>query len=427
MKMIHILRRYMKGIRLSALVLTVMMAWAILNGVVVYGKVQNIGADIQILKSGAAENAGVLMYFPTGEDLTTGAHTEGAETLEKLLEGEDIVEDVFTVRVANPVSYGESGISIVLYEPEMLAFFPGLKKYGIDFKNEADGCILASELFGGLHSGDTIELDFGKKSAAFSVAGRMTTPYRRIALSSAATNPYAHDLFSDGQAVIMQATDGVMERLNALARRIECDTNLIVAFAEDSTAEEREALIAAAAPGYLYFPLERLIENSEQEVAATLKEKLAQPIFLAVSSAVAYLSIVILTLKKKEKDTAILYLCGCSRKKCAAIQFAVFQTFALVPVLLNVLFILIWPNIHWEYGHRWVLEQALEKGPDMMNEQLFFTLISLFSYFETITINTSCLSIVFGYYLCAAAISLAVLAASMARHTPMTYLRGASR
>ena len=64
MKRISILRHYMKGIRLQALVLMVMLTWAMLWGVAVYGKVQYINADLSVLKSGDTDNASLVMYFP---------------------------------------------------------------------------------------------------------------------------------------------------------------------------------------------------------------------------------------------------------------------------------------------------------------------------------------------------------------------------
>ena len=423
MKFIKILRHYMKGIRLSALVLTVMLTWAMLWGVAVYGKVQNIGADLEVLKSGDTDNASLVVYFPNESDLLSGDDGEYAQTVEAALEAETIVEDVFSIRVANPVSYGGEGISIVLYEPGMTEFFPGLKKYGVDFEDDPNGCILGSTMFGGLNAGDTVSLKFSGKTADFSVAGHMTSPYRRMTLSSSSTEPRASHLFKEGDLVIMQATDTVVEQLTALAKRIEYDCNLIVVFTEDSTAEERQQVLETAAPKSLCYSFNEIIENSEADVAATLKEEFVQPLFFAISTAVAYMSITILTFKKKEKDTAILYLCGCSRRKCTAIHFVVFQIFALIPLLINVLFVLLWPRIEWDYVP-FMFRLKLDYG---VTDELYFIIYRMFHFLESITVNTACLSVAFGYYICAAVISIIAVLFSMARHTPLTYLRGASQ
>ena len=415
MKMIRILRQYMKGIRLSAAVLTVMMTWAMLNGVFVYGKIRNIGSDVDIIKSGDIERAAVLMYFPTQEDLITGTDREKAMATEIALEKESIVENVFSVRVANPVTYEGKGISIVLYEPEMLDYFPALKKHGVDFKGESSGCILGSQMFNKLEKGDTINLDFGKETAQFTVTDRIASPYRRISLSTANTMPIVENLFEEGDTILMSAAGAGSEIVNKLARRVEYDTNLIVVFTDDSSIQERENLMAKAAPEYLYKPFDEVIRNSEELIAATLKEELTQPIFLAISAAVAYLSTVVLTFKKKEYDTSILYLCGGSRWKCAAIHFAVCQIFSLIPLVFNVVFILSWPVVEWNYIDI------------LMISHVWLRRILLYLYGKTMSIDISCLRIVFGYYLCTAAIAVAVAVVSMARHTPMTYLRGASR
>ena len=63
MKFISILRYYMKGIRLSAAVLSLMLLWALFSGVIAYGSIQRIYSDINLLQSERTENTSILMYF----------------------------------------------------------------------------------------------------------------------------------------------------------------------------------------------------------------------------------------------------------------------------------------------------------------------------------------------------------------------------
>lgn len=427
MKFVILLHKYMKNVRLSALVLALMMAWAVFSGMIAYGRAESVLSDTSVLSSAATENAYMLMQFPSREDIMTGADQDKAEEMEGLLESEPIVEHIFSIRVANPVSYNGYDISIILYEPEMLAFFPELNRMGIDFSENPDGCILGSKTFAALNTGDTIELNFSKtitnpKLAAFPVAGHITPPYRRMSFTTSASKPYAGDLFDEGDVVIMQATDTVMEQINAYARRIECDTNLMVVFREGTTQEEQEALLRRVAPAWFVAPLEQILSNSKQITENTLKQELPQPLFLAGASLVAYLSIVVLTLKKKEKDIAVLYLCGASRRRCAMLSFTAFQLIALFPVAANAVVVYFWPSLSWNSTSYLPMDTSTALGVYLTDYIRF-----LLRILEETKLGVSSLWIILGYYLITVAISVAVTIGTMKKHTPITYLKGASQ
>ena len=427
MKFIILLHKYMKNVRLSALVLALMMTWAVFGGIVAYGRAESVLSDTRVLNSAATGNAYMLMQFPSREDIMSGSDQDKAEEMEKVLESEALIEQVFSIRVANPVAYNGYSISIVLYEPEMLAFFPELKRMGIDFSKNPDGCILGSKTFAALNTGDTIELNFSKtantlKQASFQVAGHITPPYRRMSFATSASMPYAGDLFQEGDAVIMQATDTVMEQINTYARRIDCNTNLMVVFRKGTSQEEQDALLQRVAPAWFAVPLEQILSNSKQIMKNTLKQELPQPLFLAGASLVAYLSIVILTIKKKEKDIAVLYLCGASPRRCATLSFAAFQLIALFPVAVNIAIIHFWPTLSWNSASYIPIDTSSAFGVHMIDYIRF-----LLRVLEETRLGASSLWIVLGYYLITVVISVTVTVGTMKKHTPITYLKGASR
>jgi len=433
MKFLTILQKYLKGIRLSILLLALMMTWTIFIGITAYGRVEYILNDVKVLKSGNVDNAYMLMYLPTPEDLMTGADMDKAAQTEVLLEQEAIVEHVFSIRTVTPVIYEKENITIILYEPEMLAYFPGIKKLGIDFTDCPDGCILGSSLFNQLDAGDTITLNFSKNATApkkctFPVAGHMTPPYRQMSFSQTSGAPVASNLFEESQTVLMQATDTVMAQLEPLARCIDHNTNLMIVFKEGTSAQEQEQLLSKLARDYSRTPLAEMIQNSEKNASAMLKEELPQPLFMTCASLLAFLSVTILIFKKKERDIAVLYLCGCSRRQYALLTFTVFHLFALLPVILNIVIVQLWPHLTWNINglfHIRIMSFLQEQG------RVGLTVSNIFSEFylalSKSRLNATSLLIIGAYYLSTVAISLAVTVGTMKKHTPITYLKGASQ
>lgn len=400
MRFIHILCHYMKGIRLLAFVLFLLMLWGIICGVSAFGKVQNIRNDLDIIASADAENAYLLSYFFHTEQQS---EKNRIETTVNTLKANPAVDQVLSIRVANPVSYAGTRISIVLYEPALLNFFPALKNYGIDFEHCQNGCILGSQIFGSLDEGDEICLSFSNKEISFPVAGRIQNPYRRLTLSVSSSAPLCEDLFREGDTIIMQSTPAVLATLEPLVKRIELDSNLIVVFKDNTTPEEQKAVLSADASAYQHAHFLDIISRTKQQVSQTLKKELPQPIALAVMAFASYFSILILVFRKKSKQLSVLYLCGCSQYKCGLIAFAASQVVLLFPVLGGALFVLIWPQIDWSLlGPKW---------------------FGLRTFVETITINTSCLWVVAWYYLITTLCAVAVTSVTISKHTPATYLR----
>ncbi len=424
MKFLHTLWHYQKGIRLASFVLALLLIWAIMAGVLTYARVQNLTTGLQILKSAQSENAYFSMHFSTGEEIVSGEDQEMAKDLEKALEAEEMVQTVFSIRTVNPVSYDGTGLSITLYEPEMIEFFPALKQLGIDFSREPDGALLGSPIFSGIKAGDTVTLHFAKqannpKPQTFPVAGNLPAPCQRMTLSSANTALSALGLFKEGEAILMQSTEQVMEKLKGYARRVDYDCNLIVVFKEGYAEEDCRALLSKLAPSNMTLSLGEVIENSEIAASNTLKQHLPQPLFLAISSLFAYFSILILNFKKKERELSIVYILGGSRKKCAMLSLAHFLSCAAVPLLLSSLLVLFWNNLE-----KWL--QYLKRFFDVASPT-YQLLHRLMLQTNIDGIGPACLIIVFAYLLVTAGIALVVTFGAMAKHTPLTYMKGASQ
>lgn len=417
MKYISIMRYYMKGIRLSAVVLSLLLLWALFSGVIVYGNVQYIYSDIDALDSDKTEDTSVLVRFLNPEQMQTHSYENELQEVEANLEADDRVEQVFCIRIVNPVSYKDVSISIVLYEPELMDAFPQLKENGIDFSNSPNGCILGSKLFNKLKTGDMIELKICNQNVQIPVAGRLDAPYRRLSLSTSSSVPRAQYMFSNGDVIIMQSTPQFMQQLAELDASVAYDQNLIVRFKDGVTEQEKETILTEYAEKYLAFSFEQMLGNSRKDAENALKQKLPRPLFMAITAMIAFFSIMILSLKKKEKDVAVLCLCGMSKKKYGAVVFTACQFFTVLPVLICIVFLLAWPDAQWR-----ITEMVRSYNGESIEIHMLILKISIL--LDGVTVNLSCLPVAIGYYVITLLISLGITISSVAKHTPLTYLRG---
>ncbi len=413
MKLLKLLRHYLKGIRLSALVLSVMMFWAIFMGVIAFSQLRTVRADVDALKAKDAENMVLLVYFPTKFDIESGADSEYAQTVEADLEAEELVETVLTIRTVNPVSYGKTRVSIALYEPELLKYFPGLKKTGMNFSAAPDGCILGSTTFNALDKGDTISLKIGNQEVSLPVAGHLNYPYRHMTLSVSATNPSISDFFKDGDTLLMQATESNEALIGQYAKQIVYHQNVIVIFKEEATQAQRDEILQRVAPNSVPQSFAEVWDLSNDSALDQIRTVMPRPLFLATSAVVALFSILVLTFHKKRRDTALLYLCGFSRQKCGLLVFTVFQLITTPVLLLSVLYIYLWPYILWR-------NFAIELYEMHLPEWLVSPVWGLVHY----SVSPDCLIIVLIYYLVTLLISVGVAIWSMVKYTPTAYLRG---
>ena len=142
--------------------------------------------------------------------------------------------------------------------------------------------------------------------------------------------------------------------------------------------------------------LETIITNSEQQVVNELKSNLPTPIFLLISSSVAYLSTLLLIFRRKAYELSIYHLTGGSKRACVMLVFISGCIISLPALILNTLFVLLIPQYDW-------ISNAHLSG---------------------MSVTPNILILVFGYYLFTTFISGLVSAFSMLKHSPLSYLRG---
>ncbi len=404
MKLITLIRQYLKGIRLLSFVLAVMMTVSLSLCILTYAGIRYNIFEYDLVNSADVENAYYVGTIITPVDLEEKTideiSLEKEAQIEQMREA-DGVENVFAIWNVNPITYNGEGISILLYEPEMLEFFPGFKDIGIDFSKNPDGCILGSKIFNGVDVGENIELTFyqpEEHTESFEVVGHIGAPYHIMSFGGAGNIVNIRHMFKTNPIILMQYSEERMAHFRTTAS-VFSDINYITVFEDGVTPEEQAEILSTYAGDALPQSLTATLEASAETISSELKTELPRPLFLLFSATVAYLSTLVLTFKKKEKELAVDYLCGCSKKRCGVITFCAFNLIAVVPILLNILVVLIVPELDWR--------GQIDLTSMMMGDQMFL--------------------LVLGYYLITAAIAVVVTIGSMAKHTPLTYLRGATQ
>lgn len=400
MKKCRLIASYFQGIRFPAIFLSVIMCLTVFFGVNVISRIRYTVNDYTIVRNNRLGKAYFVekTYLSPEELMHPEVLDANITEVSAALYENPAVEHVYTIRLAVHLKYSGQGISITLLDPELLRAFPELVKQGLDFSVNPDGCILGSKLFRGVKAVDAIPLQFydeNKTILEFPVAGHIDPPYKHPTLDSSGTSPRASLLLRTGDVVIMQDTQNVLDRLEGLTP-IHYNTNLIVSFREDASDEAIAAVLDSLDSFGLAVPIDEMIARTETDIAESLRKDLPIPLFLLFSETIAYLSTVLLCIKKKERELSVYYLCGANRRQCMVVAFSANCLIALPTLILNTLFAVLAPHLDWS-------------GVIDLNHM---------------AISSEVYLLILGYFLLTVMISALSTYCSMAKHSPLSYLRG---
>ena len=400
MRFCKLLANYFHGIRFPAIIVSLVLSVTVFVGIYTAARIQYIASDYGVVNSCANENMYYFTRLYTMEELSADIdilHNEVVQVLEEC-ENSTVIKHIYTIQTANLFAYGDEYTSIVLMDPELLGAFPGLKHIGYDFSVDPEGCILGSKIFNDLADSETITLRVVNSEGAtvsFRVNGHVKSPYKHMAFSDSSTSPTAQHLFHDSPCIITLATDSLMARLQDVAV-LKYDPNYIIEFSKTATEEEIKEVLSTLEQKGKVCSIDELIEATERELSDTIKKTLPSPLFLLIAAIVAYLSTDLLILRKKSRELAYYYLCGLNRSKCAVITLAANCIISLPALILNSIFVILAPEYDW-------LRSSALSG---------------------LSVTTLDFVMIVAYYLLTVLVSLLVTYSSMARHTPLTYLRG---
>ena len=174
MKFLTALNSYIRDSVLPMIILAIMLTFSILLLVTTVAQVGYIMYDYDVVASAELDNAYYISNVMSAEEFNEWYITPYDEVSEKFetMRSDPSVESVFTVRSITSSFYGNRQLSIVIFEREMLDYFPELKKSGLNFTDDPYGCILATPELNSYKEGDT--LDCRQWQRVIAVPGKLT-------------------------------------------------------------------------------------------------------------------------------------------------------------------------------------------------------------------------------------------------------------
>lgn len=408
MKKLRILHHYQKGLRLYGLVFGLISTCALLIGILTTGKLNNLTLDRNTLAN-ASEDLYFLVYFPTANEVS-GTDTQAFP--ESYLNGsagnDSVVEGLYSIRSVSPIRIGDDSLNIFVYDKGLAECFPGLRKLGIDFRDGT--CVASREL---LTDKSSVTFSFKKKTFTFPVSGTLTPNNRYFNLSTSATNPNAMDFFATGKTIVLRDAPEYAEFLEAAGKNARVQSNLVLRFKADTPAEVREDFLQGLPKKFLVYSYSDVMKNSNGVISRNLKQNLPLPIFLGISSLFAYLSIIVLCIRKKSATLATLYLTGYSKRHCSILATASCFFMAVPSLLVGCLFIVFWPSIVN------FLRMSMFGTPSRLQSLI----TSLYVVTKQITIGPEALVLVLIYTVVVLAVAYGIVELTLRKYTPTEFYR----
>lgn len=400
MKRLKVMGAYFRGIRFSALVLILMITVSTYFGTIVLARINYLSECYKIVGGTTLENAYYMqIILPDSVELTVESFQLDEETVE-WLNSCDAVDYVYTTGYASGFKYSEddASFSLVLVDPKLVEAFPELKAVGFDFSENHEGLLIGGDGLVG-YSDDAVELYASYPeghSELFDVIGQLKRPFYFFSFTGTTTGSATASLFVDsGGYFFIEYNEENAACLSEIAY-ISFDMNYIVSFSSDADEGEVDEVLTELSQYRVFVSLDEIIENTRSEMYDTIKEELPMMLFFLLVSLVSYLSMAVLTAKKKEHEMAVYYLCGVSRGECAAIVCAANCVISVIPALINVILAAVLTGLD-RTGH-------IDLDGYMYKSNVYFLII--------------------GYFLLTVVVSVISTAASMSQKTPLSFLRG---
>ncbi len=408
MKTIKLINKYMQGIRFPAVFLSIMMTISIFMAVFVCSFINFRTVEYNMLKQNTIGDRSYYVQLsdrPMGGLTILEAQKRFRETKDELKENK-AVENIYTIK-STSLTYIQTdsngyatrkNVGIILYTDELLEAFPMLLN-GESFGDDPYSCIIGTKFFNDLKDGDVLTLHNSYKELEFTfkVAGHLNNPYTHMSFNGGGSTIRADDMFQKGDFIILRDSEALPE--DGLTSSLH--ENYVLTFREDADQEEIDQIANELSKTCGIASFDSILSASKTMLLKNIKAAIPVPLFALVISTIAYFSLMILIFKKKEGDIAVMYLCGGSKKKSCLITFHVFNMISFIPAAINIVILLVANRLDW-------------KG-----------IINLQG--ANLAPNNSMILMVVGYYLISAIIAIAVIATSMSKQTPLTYLKGTEK
>ena len=330
------------GVRIYAVFLSVVCLFTTFLGLRMFTMINNEAAEYRIVKS---NTLGRAYYFC---DNGSGFYFSPEQLKEYKAELREYtaLDKFFTFKYGCDVVHEEGGRliygSIVLLEPGFYEYFPLLKNLGLDFSEDPDGCVIGSNYFKTERGEKLIEFKFWSGpntqiSKQITVCGRLRYPYRFIYPSGGGTDLRINDIIKQGHIIIMQDTESFKKMIGRESSTLNM---FILTVKDDASDTEVQALLDKLETLGTVKSFDDMLTEGKASLQTDIKNLLPRPLFNLAATLIAYLSMVVLLVRKKQKDMAVIYLCGASKGKIIAAMIGACCLVSLVPCLINGLLVI---------------------------------------------------------------------------------------
>lgn len=409
MKIATLILKFFKGNRIASIVTLLLMAVSLCLTVYVGAKINYISYDANILDDTDNSRIFSLMSFPTKDENGSYVFLK-SEDVEAEFENDPAVLDVYTLPRIDftikdfPANFTTS-INVMLVSEELMNNLPDLVGSGIDIskiENPETDCILISPILNCYDVGDTVKLYETEKISSLKVVGKASSPYKFFSLQRTTNVSYSFShIFIPRLEVpniaLMLETE---ENRAYFESELTYQPNCIIEFRPDATDDEvAEVLERLERKGAMLKSFDEILETTRAEIKTELRTTLPFPLFLLAVSFVAYVSMLILMFKKKEREFAVYSITGASRKRIAATYMTASSLLMLPSVILSAILC--------------ILFQSASRGRNPIVLPLY--------------VNGTIYLIILGYALLNLAISALITCSGMKKYSPLEFLRGVTK
>lgn len=401
MKQFRLIRAFFSKGKLSSLFIILVAALTLYMTVTASAQIFDQYYNYRILKSCKLKRSyimGVMLYDSIYQQGLDAIQKKTENVYEKISDSE-IVEKVYTVRTIGDYMYEDLGFGITIYEPDFADAFPLMKKYGVDFSAYPDGIIVSHEVFSDIKPGDVFEMTSVKTgdSISFTCAGKLKYPYKHLVFNGAGTIMQADLFFQNNTGMIMLADDKRLEEIKGQGR-VLLNMDILFTVREDTTEEQIGSFLTELRKDGYVESMETILENSRKATVESIKAYLLLPLFLVIASLTAYFSIIIINVFKKQREMAVSYLCGATKKDLYMTMLGYCLAVSVIPAVICAVWILMGPL--WQYEWK---ELPMVSAFVVTSDQLW---------------------VVLGFFILTVIVSFAAVLISMGRKSPVEYLRG---
>ena len=146
--------------------------------------------------------------------------------------------------------------------------------------------------------------------------------------------------------MLMQATDKVLSEFDYIYYN---KTGFIFTIKPGASDYDRNKLLQDMQYQGNVESLENMLSAARDELKTTIINQLPLPVFVLLSTLIAYLSMVVLMIRKKQAEMAVAFICGASKNKLVAEMICACCLITLLPCAVNLLVLLYIPDMVY-YG-----------------------------------------------------------------------------